>query len=262
MNGYNGEMHALCHRCHGELPSSPAGSRHDDDAAMLFCPRCGAPQILLPEHMYVEAPVSATSTTGAVPPPRPAGSGAGEVDWQAAIRAGALVSLVAAVLLIAGLIFSPVSFLSTLWTMGAAVIALGLYARSRPQASMDARVGLRIGLATGALVTAAMVMVLAGTGVVMRFGTHSLTGFDSEMAQTFALIRVRAAASLQEQGQPSDIQQKILSFVGSPEARAGIAVFYLSLTGFFILLLSAGGGAFAGMMRGAQTQRLGERSGD
>ena len=262
VNRYNGKMHALCHRCHGELPSSPAGGRHDDDAAMLFCPRCGSPQLLLPEHMYVEAPVSAASTTGAVPPPRPAGSGAGEVDWQAAIRAASLVSLVAAVLLIVGLIFSPVSFFSTLWTMGAAVIALGLYARSRPQASMDARVGLRIGLATGTLVIAAMVMVLAGTGVVMRFGTHSLTGFDAEMAQTFELIRVRAAASLQEQGQPADIQQKILAFVGSPEARAGIAVFYLSLTGFFILLLSAGGGAFAGMMRGAQAQRLGQRSGD
>ena len=255
-------MHALCHRCHGELPSSPAGSRHDDDAAALFCPRCGAPQILLPEHMHLEDPVAAASTTGAVPPPRPAGSGAGEVDWQAAIRAASIVALVSATLLAIGLVFSPVSFLSTLWTMGAAVIALGLYTRSRPQASMDARVGLRIGVATGAMVIAAMVMGLAGTGVVMRFGTHSLTGFDAEMAQTFEVVRARAAASLQEQGQPADIQQKILAFVGSPEARAGIGVFYLSLTGFFILLLSAGGGAFAGMMRGAQAQRLGQRSGD
>ena len=255
-------MYALCHRCHGELPSSPAGSRHDDDAATLFCHRCGAPQILLPEHMYLEVPVSVASTTGAVPPPRPAGSGVGEVDWQAAIRAASIVALVAAVLLVVGLVFSPTSFLGTLWTMGAAVIALGLYARSRPLASMDARVGLRIGLATGALVIAAMVMVLAGTGVVMRFGTHRLTAFDAEMAQTFELVRARAAISLQEQGQPADIQHKILDFVGSPEARAGLAVFYLSLTGFFILLLSAGGGAFAGMMRGAQAQRLGQRSGD
>ena len=254
-------MHALCHRCHGELPSSPAGSRHDDDAAILFCPRCGAPQILLPEHMHVEVPIS-TTTTGAVPPPRPAGSGPGQVDWQAAIRAGSFVAFVAAVLLVVGLVFSPVSFLSTLWTMGAAVIALGLYTRSRPQAYMDARVGLRIGVATGAMVIAAMVMVLAGTGVVMRFGTHGLTGFDAEMAQTFEIVRARAAISLQEQGQPADVQQKILAFVGSPEARAGLAVFYLSLTGFFILLLSAGGGAFAGMMRGAQAQRLGQRSGD
>ncbi len=212
--------------------------------------------------MHVEVPVAVASTTGAVPPPRPAGFGPGQVDWQAAIRAGSFVALVAGVLLGIGLAFSPVSFLSTLWTMGAAVIALGLYAKSRPQASMDARVGLRIGLATGALVIAAMVMVLAGTGVVMRFGTHSMKAFDAEMAQTFEVVRVRAAASLKEQGQPADIQQKILTFVGSAEARAGLAIFYLGLTGFFILLLSAGGGAFAGMLRGAQAQRLGQGGSD
>jgi len=255
-------MRELCHRCHGELPSSTAGGRHDDDAANLFCPRCGAPQILLPEHMYVEVPLSAASTTGAVPPPRPAGAGAGQVDWRAAIRAGSFVALVAAVLLVLGLSFSPVSFLSTLWIMGSAVIALGLYARSRPQASMDARVGLRIGVATGGMLIAAMAIVLAGMGVAMRFGTHNLAGFDAEIAQTFELVRARAAASLQEQGQPADIQQKILAFVGSPEARAGLAIFYLGLTSFFILLLSAGGGAFAGMLRGAQAQRMGQRSGD
>ena len=127
---------------------------------------------------------------------------------------------------------------------------------------MDTRVGLRIGVATGVLVIAAMVLVLASTGAIMRFGSHSLGGFDSEMTQTFQLVRVRAAASLQEQGQPADIQQKIMAFIDSPEARSGIAIFYLGVTGFFILLLSAGGGAFAGMMRAAQSQRLGQRSGD
>ena len=146
--------------------------------------------------------------------------------------------------------------------MGSAVIALVLYARSRPQAAMDARVGLRIGVATGAMLIAALAVVLAGMGVAMRFGTHNLAGFDAEIAQTFEVVRARAAASLQEQGQPADIQQKILAFVGSPEARAGMAIFYLGLTSFFIMLLSAGGGAFAGMMRGAQAQRLGQRRGD
>ena len=251
-------MPELCHRCHGELPSSPIGNRHDDEAAPLFCPRCGSPQILLPDHMRIETP-AVPNTTGTLPPPRPAGHAPGQIDWRAALPANALVALVGVVLLAIGLKFSAASFLSTLWTMGAAVIALGLYARSRPQAWMDARTGLRIGFTTGIFMIAAMGIVLAGTGVVRRFGTHSLAGFDTQLAQFFETLRGQMVLRLQEQAQPPDVQQKILGFMGSPEARAGVAVFYVFLTGGFILMLSAGGGAFAGMMRGAQAQRLGRR---
>jgi hypothetical protein len=258
---YNGAMRELCHRCHRELPIPiAAADRHDDESAILFCPHCAAPQIMLPEHMRIEVPVVAATATGAIPPPpRPAGNVPGQIDWHAALQGNLLVALVGVVLLVVSFRFASLSFLSTLWTLGASVIALGLYARARPDAWMDARTGLRIGFTTGVLLITFMSISLAANGVIRRFGTHSLGGFDAEVAQTFAAIRAQMVLRLQDQNQPADIQQKVLGIMGSPEARAGIAVFYLFISGGFILLLSAGGGAFAGMLRGAQAQRLGRR---
>ena len=260
-------MHEYCHRCHGELPGRAAANPYDDEGALLFCPRCGAPQILLPEHMRVEAvEAEQINTTGATPPPRPANAPGslkdGQIDWRIALAAGALVAVVGAVLELIGLKSNAVSLLSLLWTMGGAVIALGLYARHRPAAWMDARVGLRVGVATGLVLIAAMGIALAATGVVMRFGTHSLGSFDAEIAANFGLMRQQMVARLQEQQQSADIQQKILGFMGSQEVRAGFAMFYLGVLGGVIMLVSAGGGAFAGMMRASQSPRPGLRRGD
>jgi hypothetical protein len=253
-------MHELCHRCHGELPASTSG-----DSPLIFCPHCAAPQLLLPEFMRVEvAPVA--PTTGAVPPPRPAGSYStvrqGQVDWHAALAATGVVAGVGALLMVTGMEFSAASLLSILWTMSGAVIALGLYAHSRPQASMDARIGLRVGTATGLLMIAAMSIALAGTGLVMRFGTHSLGGFDSELAQIFELNRQHFIQLMHEQNQPADIQTKMLSLMDSPEFHAGFAVAYVGVVGGIILALSAGGGAFAGMLRASRSPRPGLRRGD
>ena len=254
-------MRELCHRCHGELPASTSG-----DSPLIFCPHCAAPQLLLPEFMRVEV-AAVAPTTGAMPPPRPAGSyratvRQGEVDWHAALAATAIVAGVAALLMVTGMEFSAASLLSILWTMSGAVIALGLYAHSRPQASMDARIGLRIGSATGLLMIAAMGVALAGTGVILRFGTHSLAGFDAQLAQVFDVTRLRVAQTMQDQNQPADYQAKFLGFMASPEFRAGFAVAYVSFVGAIILLLSAGGGAFAGMLRASRSPRPGLRRGD
>jgi len=267
LDSYNRVMREHCHRCHGELPDRAAANPYDDEGALLFCPRCGAPQILLPDHMRVEAAeVRPANSTGAMPPPRPAAAAgtvaAGQVDWRAALAAGALVAGVGAVLELIGLKSNAASFLSVLWTMGGAVIALGLYARHRPRAWMDARVGLRVGVATGLVLVAAMGIALAATGVVMRYGTHSLASFDSEVAANFELMRQQLVVRMQEQQQPAQVQQKILGFMGSQEVRAGLAVFYMGLLGGVVVLISAGGGAFAGMMRTSQSPRPGLRRGD
>jgi hypothetical protein len=265
---YNGGMRELCHRCHGELPSSPAGSRHDDDAVVLFCPRCGAPQILLPEHMHIEAPVVATpSTTGAIPPPRPGGVGQSQIDWRVAIASGAIVAGVGAVLSVLGMKLLAFSFFSLMWTISCAVITLGLYARRRPIQRMDARVGMRIGLAAGVLMVSAIAMATATTGVVLRFGTHQMARFDRESAQRRKEIQVQFLAFLEKQTQDKDLIAQYSAALNSPQANspemlAGSALAGGAVQGFFILLLSAGGGAFAGMMRASQAQRLDRRRGD
>jgi hypothetical protein len=254
-------MRELCHRCHGELPASITG-----DSPLVFCPHCAAPQLLLSESVRIELPVAAP-TTGALPPPRPIGFQSlnprpGQVDWRAAIAATGLVAAIGAALLVGGLEFSAVSLLSVIWTMSGAVIALGLYSRSRPRAWMDARIGLRVGSAAGLLMIAAMSIALAGTGVIMRFGTHSLGSFDADIAQVFEVNRQHLVQMMQQQNQPADLQARLLGLMNSPEFHAGFAMTYIALLGGIILLLSAGGGAFAGMLRASHSPRPGLRRGD
>ena len=262
-------MRELCHRCHGELPELAGGAGRGDEDTLLFCPRCCAPQILLPEHMRIETPAGDLApTTGALPPPRPAGAATatatgatalGEVDWQAALSSIAVVATVGAILTGIGNESAPFFLICVLWIISAAVIALGLYARRRPAAWMDARTGMRVGVATGLMMVAAMAMALSATGVVRRFGIHTMSARDAESAQELAVAEAQASEWMQMQNQTKEIQQKFHGFINSPEARAGSQLFRLGILGGIILLLSAGGGAFAGRLRASQAPRTGLR---
>lgn len=259
-----------CHRCHGELPARASGgergapSRVED--TLLFCPHCSAPQILLPDHMRVERE-SVEDSTGALPPPRLPGEGAGagvkgQIEWRVALSSAGLVAVVGALLTLAGMKLEALSIVSTFWVMGASVLSLGLYTRRRPGAWVDGRVGLRIGLVTGLLLVAALGMGLALTGVIARFGVHRMGGLDALLAQQFEGVRAQMASRMQEQNQARDFQEKLLGFLGSPEVRGGLVLFYLGFVGGVIVLLSVGGGAFSGMLRGSRGRGAGLRQGD
>ena len=246
-------MRELCHRCHGELPISNLSDRHDDDTAILFCPRCGSPQILLQDHMRIDVPVEvARDSTGAIPPPRIGNVGNSNIDWRTAILAGSLVAAIGAVLSVLGMKFLAASFVGTMWTISCAVLTLGLYTRQRPTLLMNAKVGMRIGLIAGLLMIAAIGVGTAATGVVLRFGTH-------QMAQFLEILK--------KNSDDKDLISQYSSAINSPQANspemlAGSALAGGALQGLLLLLFSAGGGAFAGMLRGAQAQRLSQRSRD
>ncbi len=196
------------------------------------------------------------STTGALPPPRVPGNrtGNGIIDWRTAVPIAAMVAVVAAVLTVLGLRLAGVAIFGFFWLLSGAVISIGLYARRSPQARMDARVGLRLGIVTGLLMLAATAVVGAGAGLVLRFGTHSLGQFDKDSAEATRAAQTRWLAWLKAQGQDQATQDKYVSVINSPlmtspEMKAGTALFQLSFEGALLLLLSAGGGAFAGMLR-------------
>lgn len=231
---------------------------------MLFCPRCGAPQILLPDHMRTEiAADEGISTTGAVPPPRPAGAdyhAPGRVDWRSALPVAGAVALIAMLLAVAGMKWPAAQLISALWTMSGAVTAIGFYARSRPRASMDGRVGLRIGVAAGLLIVTAVSVGMAVSGVVVRYGLHGMAKFDEERAQDAKTARERGINWLEGQDQDKELQERYVAMMNSPlmtspEMRAGSALLSLVFYGGLIVLLSGAGGAFAGMVRGAGAAR-------
>ncbi len=222
----------------------------------MFCPRCGAPQILLPEYLRAEAPGTAggESTTGAVPPPRPR-----MVDWPVALTSALPIALATGILVVASFTLPPAGLLNTLCILGGSGVALGVYRSRRPLARMDGRVGLRIGLLTGLLMVAAMGFGLALTGAVERLGLHGLAGFDTGVDQSFALIRAQMAASMQGQSRDPVAEQHVIGLFMSPEGRAGWVLVWLGLLGGFVVVLTGALGGFAGLL---QTRRRALRRGE
>jgi hypothetical protein len=228
---------------------------------MLFCPRCSAPQIMLPEHMRSDGDGVATNeTTGATPPPRVRDqTDPKQIDWRAALSAAGLVALVAGVLRIAELKFDVVSLVWFFWLLCGANLALGYYARKRPTAWMDARVGMRIGLVTGVLMCATMAVVSGAAGVVVRYGLHGMTTFDQQQAEETKAMQERVQLWMQhnfDAEQQKDYQARINSpLMKSPEMLAGSALFGGGFWALILVAISAGTGAVNGMMRGVRLSR-------
>ncbi len=252
-------MYRTCHRCHADLPGElTAGAAYGgDEDQPLFCPRCGAPQILLPEYMRAEiaaTPVLEGSTTGAVPPPRPQ-----MVDWPIALTSALPMALATGILVVASFAVPTAGLLNTLCILGGSGVALGVYRSRRPLARMDGRVGLRIGLVTGLLMCAAMGIGLAATGAIERFGVHGLSGFDNDVDQYFALIRTQMTTSLQGKDQDPAAQAHVMGLFLSREGRAGWVLVWLGFIGGFVVVLTSALGGFAGLL---QTRRRALRRGD
>ena len=221
-------MHEYCHRCGGELSAS--------DAVSPFCPHCGSPQIYLQDYEE-QAGAADGDTTGAAPPPRPQ-----QVEWKTAIRCAWLVAGGAAVLSLVSARVEVVSPLSWLWTISGSLITLALYQRRRPLAWMDAGVGARIGVVVGLALVVCLAIVAAGTGLVARYGLHSMASFDADLTQMLHAQIEKASATTPE-------PPELLRFLYSPEVKAGMMLTGFGMVSGIFLVLSTVGGAVGGFLR-------------
>jgi hypothetical protein len=201
-----------------------------------FCPHCGSPQIYLQDHEQQNGDAE-PDTTGAMAPPRPQ-----QVEWKTAIRCAALVAVIAAGLSLVSQRVQEVSFFSLVWIISGSMITLALYQRRRPLAWMDAGVGARIGLVVGLALVACLGVAWAGSGLVARYGLHSMGAFDAQLAQTVHDSFEKASSIAP---QPPEAK----GFWYSPEARAGMMLAGFGMISGFLLILSTVGGAVGGFMR-------------
>lgn len=218
-------MHEYCHRCGGELASS--------EGAGAFCQHCGAPQLFLPDQGVGPEAHEADESTGVLPPPRPK-----QVEWKTAILCVLAVAAVAAVLTLLAAQVPKLTFVSWLWTISGAAIALGLYQRRKPQAWMDAGVGARIGIVAGLALIVSIAVAMAIAGLVARYGLHTMGSFDAELRS-----QIEKAAAMNPQ--PAEAMR----YVKLPEFRAGIMLGGFAMMSGFVMIFSTLGGAMSGMLR-------------
>lgn len=226
-------MQRQCYTCGGELPEAGGESP--------FCPHCGAPQLTLSVDLQTEQPEAGPNDTaaGALPVPRPQ-----QVDWQMALRCAAAVAAVGGLLCVGALRIPSLTPASALWILCGSMITLGLYQNRRPAAWMDARVGARIGIVVGLCLTVALAIPIATVGVVARFWLKAMGGFDAQMAAQFQQVMQR---SVEQTGTPYPAQT--VAILQSPEFRAASVLFSCAFTVVLLLVVSAVGGAFSGLMR-------------
>lgn len=231
-------MYEVCHRCQAELPAPLPRAE-----ALLFCPHCSAPQLLLPEHMRAE--VESEPVGGVAPPPLVSRPG---IEWRAVLPTAAWVAAVGGLMSMVGLKSGFIDALSPLWVMASGSIVLALYLRRRPKAWMNGRAGWRVGLVTGLLLVGAKGVGLSATGMVARFATHSMAGYDAQSAKDGQSGQALAQGFL---GMPARQDDKAFmdmyrALLESPEVRAGSALGVAGLQALFVVLFAGLGGLASG----------------
>lgn len=220
-------MVRFCHRCGGDLPPGPM---------TIYCSHCGAPQLHMAEGSSVQTS-EVEGEEGAPPPPM-----VREIEWRSALRSGAAVAAVGVVLHLLSARLPSVSIFSSLWIFGGPLIALSLYQREQPRATMTAGVGARIGMVVGLGTVAGLGAALAVIGVVARYGLHRMAGFDAAMA---AWMKVQVDHALQANPVPPEI----VRYFYSPEFRTGFVLVLLAISGLFLLGAATLAGALGGLLR-------------
>ena len=212
-----------CHRCGGDLPGGEVRG---------FCPACGAPQLMLRTEPIDEA--GDEGTTGTPPPPRPQ-----SLVWPVALRYAALIAVVAAALFALAFAVPALGLPSLLLLSGASFLTVGIYRRQLPTAPMTPRIGARIGLSTGLLLTAALSVTMTAALLVARYRTHAMLAFDAQWS-------VQVAEMVERTQGNKAMTPEALAGMRSPEFRAGSMLSALGVLAGILVAISTGSGAFAG----------------
>jgi ribosomal protein L40E len=217
-------MDLLCHRCGDTLAQASA-----------FCGHCGAPQL---RYTAQETDFLPGSNGEASPAPQAQSMEYSGVQWRPVIRIALWVSLGA------GILSSVLAAASLLWILGGAVLVIVLYRRSVPNALLQPGQGARIGMLTGTLTAAAAMASNTLLLVIQRFVLHQGSQLDATLNSTMQQAMTRATSGAEAQAQMAST----VTFLLSPEGRAGMVLLGMGFIAAVILLLSVAGGVLGTRM--------------
>lgn len=225
-----------CFRCHAVL-------QHEDEAALVFCWNCGAPQVTVSEELLTQSEKQRVALEAGAVADDLQGSDSGAVVWPGAIRYAALAGAAAAGLTLISFALPPVVLLAWFWAIGAPVVAIGAYSSRFKQTRLRPGFGARFGLLCGLAIFFSMSIVNTAGLLLARFAFHAASQIDTQIAALFTQLRT----AIQAQGGPTE--GSALAWITVPEHRVGLLLTMCGIGLFMYLGLSAAGGAFAVMLR-------------
>lgn len=210
-------MDSVCHRCGATLVSQE-----------IFCPSCGAPQLLLDTSVDPSADAPDTFPGGEA---RNAAPGQ-LISWRPAVTAALLIAVPV------GLLSSLLDF-GVLWVLAGGVGVVALYRRKSARA-VNTRIGLRIGAVVGLL--AALLATLADgfSMLFQRYVLHTGAQIDQRLHSV-----LQQATDHMAQSNPEAAAQIpwFTHFWLSPSGQAAVVLLMSALSAAAMVGFSAAGGA-------------------
>jgi hypothetical protein len=230
----------ICPRCHSTL-------QNDDSNSLVYCWNCGTPQVSLSEELRdqleqqqlaAQQPAAETSHTDPIADPT-------AVLWRRAIQLAGLSGAVFTGLSLLSAALPPVLFLVLIWTLGAPIIVLGIYATRTPRTSITTGFGALLGLLSGLAIAVCGIIFNTVILLFMRFGLHQGGVLDTQATTQLTQMMLKMNATPE---QMSSIQW-FIERMKIPEFHAGYTLLGTALVGVMYLVYSSVAGAFAGLLR-------------
>jgi hypothetical protein len=227
----------ICPRCHSTL-------QNDDSNALVYCWNCGAPQVQLSEELreqleqqQLAAGQPAAALVSAADPT--------VVLWRRAIQLSGLSGAVFVGLACLSAALPPVLLLALIWTLGAPIIVLGVYAARTPRTLITTNFGAQLGLLCGLAIAIAGLVFNTGIILFMRYGMHQGAVMDAQTTTQLAQMMQKMSATPEE----LIYVQTFMDRMKVPEFHAGYSLLGTGFVAAIYLLYSSIAGAFAGLLR-------------
>lgn len=234
------------------------------EEGVAFCPHCGAPQIrvISPEGDAQAPPSPSAEVLQNVPsqpaqawansdtqPPQPAWTQSGThypppalaIRWDLAWK-GALLSGIGAAILSA---IPIVSVGCCLWMLGAGALAVGLYQKQVPGATITPGMGMRVGALAGFFGFLVNAVVTTVSFVAFRRSSDFRRAMQEQMDKQMAS---------NPDPKVKEMVQQMVAWMSTPQGAATLVVFVLVFMAVAFLIFTAAGGALGASMFGRRRE--------
>jgi len=175
--------------------------------------------------------------------------------WKHAIAAAAIVGLPMGLLSSSVL---PLAAASFVWLVGGAMAAVALYQRRSPNAFLNLRTGLRIGLVAGAVAAFFATACNAVVLLFQRYALHMSKAIDESMDGNIREIVGQLGGKMAQATPETQAQlQAYFRFLLSPDGKAFLSLTSSATAALAMVLFAALGGALGARIFVARRRPIG-----